>query len=378
MNLIRFLSPLSVCFKKSAGGSTMTFEAGRDYLMANAQIERLMRDQAVQSRTHKISRCEMRVQNFNIKAEPTRKRLLIYNGSGGYGDQILTWPVCKILSKQHDVHVLTDPGNNVCYWNLPFVKSVNTIPILWETVKLYDYLIPMEAVVNMDEHQDQEHPVDAMLRHLGYEPETIDPVEKRVRPVFTPDELGSMQQFAKMDKKIGLYQLSAANPVRCLPPSDSVFMAIKLAKAITDTHWLCLFDEFVPGDYKKQLEDAIVAMKLTNIQPFCAPNMRELWALTEHVSCVVSPDSMVVHVAGVFDTPCVGLWGPMDPKRRVSYYGNHTAIQHKEFCPQCPCFVYSNGFPRYCPPRPGTRTSCDVLAGIAPQEVIDAVMSIRR
>lgn len=378
MNLIRFLEPITIAFKKSAGGSTITFEAGRDYLIANAQIERIMRDQNVQARTYKVSRCEMRVTNFHIKAESKRKRILVFNGSGGYGDQIMTWPFCKILAEKHDVHVLTDPGNNVCFWNLDFVKSVSTIPILWEQVKLFDYFLPFEAVVNMDEHADQEHPVDVMLRRVGYDPEEISAEKKNVRPQFTPSELGSLNQFAKMDKKVGMYQLSAANPVRCLPPDDSVFMAIKVAEAIPDTHWLCLYDEFVPGDYKAKLEAAIADRKLTNIQAFCAPNLRELWALTEYASCVIAPDSMMVHIAGVFGTPCVGLWGPVSPDKRVRYYANHFPIHHTEFCQHSPCFAYSNTFPRYCPPRPGTRTSCDVMAGISPSEVVEAVMKIRR
>jgi len=378
MNLIRFAEPITIAFKKSAGGSTITFEANRDYLIANAQVERIMRDQNVQNRVYKVSRAEMRVPHFNVKAETKRKRLLIWNGSGGYGDQILTWPFAKILSEKHDVHILTDPGNNVCFWNLDFIKSVSTIPILWEQVRLYDYFLPFEAVVNMDEHQDQEHPVDVMLRCAGYDPEDVPAEKKCVRPNFTPSELGSLQQFTKIDKRVAMYQMAAANPVRCLPPDDSVFTAIKLAEATPDMHWLCLYDEFVPGDYKNKLEAAIADRKLSNIQPFCAPNLRELWALTEYASCVVSPDSMMVHIAGVFGTPCIGLWGPMNPDCRVKYYQNHTPLHHKEFCQHSPCFVYSNTFPKYCPPRPGARTCCDVLAGISPQEIAEVVMKVRR
>jgi ADP-heptose:LPS heptosyltransferase len=93
---------------------------------------------------------------------------------------------------------------------------------------------------------------------------------------------------------------------------------------------------------------------------------------------VVSPDSMMVHVAGAFGTPCVGMWGPVAPERRTCYYKGHHPIFHREFCPHCPCFVYSAAFPKYCPPRPSTRTTCDVLAGISPEEVIEMVKKVRR
>ena len=202
--------------------------------------------------------------------------------------------------------------------------------------------------------------------------------QKVVRPQFTEGELGSLVTLLKKGKKVGLYQLSAANPVRCLPVNDSVFMLLKLAEATPETHWLALYDEFVPKEYKETLEAAIVERKLENVQAFVSPNLRELWALTEHVSVAVAPDSMMVHIAGVFGTPCVGLWGPMNPQCRMKYYKNHLPLWHKEFCPHAPCFAYSNVFPKYCPPRPDARKSCDVLAGISPSEVIAAVQKVQR
>jgi ADP-heptose:LPS heptosyltransferase len=408
MNLITFGEPITVAFRKSAGGSTVTFEAGREYLLANSQIERLLKDENVQRKSYKISKADMRIPNFNVRAAKKGDRVLLYNGSGGYGDQIMTWPVAHLLAKfGFDVHILTDPGNNVCWWNFPWIKTLQTIPILWEQAKMFDHFCIFEAVINMDEHQDQGHPVDVMLNKIGIDPRTVTAEEKLVRPVFTYSETSSLQGFRATERKVGLYQLASANPVRCYPPSDSAFLIQKLAEAFPDTHWLCLYDEFVPKAFAEMLNcreckgtglvpaadkgaDEKAAKNVQcptcggtkyiakNIEPFCAPNLRELWALTEHVSVVVSPDSMMVHVAGAFGTPCVGMWGPVAPERRTCYYKGHHPIFHREFCPHCPCFVYSAAFPKYCPPRPSTRTTCDVLAGISPEEVIEMVKKVRR
>jgi ADP-heptose:LPS heptosyltransferase len=378
MNLITFNDPITIAFKKSAGGVTQTFEANRPYLIANAQIERIMRDQQVSGRAYKISRADTRIPNAHKAAFNRNDSVLIYNGSGGYGDQILTWPVARYLANQGlKVHVLTDPGNNVCWWGFDFVKTVNTIPLLWETVQLYDHFIHWEAVVNMDEHQDQEHPIDMMFRKIGYDPADISAEDKCVRPVFTPSELGTLNKYVTSGKRVGLYQLSSANPVRCLPAADSVFLIMKIAEAYPDIHWLCLHDEFVPKEYKETLAVEITKRGFTNVEGFTAPNLRELWALTEHVNVVISPDSMMAHIAGAFGTPCVGLWGPMSPESRMKYYKNHHPIYHREFCPHSPCFVYSNTFPKYCPPR-ANRNVCDVMAGISPSEVISAIGHICR
>jgi ADP-heptose:LPS heptosyltransferase len=172
-----------------------------------------------------------------------------------------------------------------------------------------------------------------MLNRMGVDPESIADEDKVERPNFTPGEIGSLAAVKQQHPKLGFFQLASAKPVRGLPPADSALLALKLAEATPEVHWLCLHDEFVPKDYKEALESKAIERKQSNVQLFCAANLRELWALAESASIVVSPDSMMIHVAGIFGVPCVGLWGPMDPYRRTRYYKNHTPLWHKEFCP---------------------------------------------
>lgn len=379
MNIATFFEPLSVSFRKSAGGATITFEAGKQYVIANAQLDRIVQDQTVRDRIYKVSKLEHRLANFHVSAARKlgRHRVLLYNGSGGYGDQIVTWPLARLLhTLGFEVHILTDPGNNLCWWNFPWIKTVNMLPCPWEFVKMFDDFICFETVVNTDEHQDQDHPLDVMLNKIGVEPSSIAAELKVVRPNFTFSEAMSVKQHNQ--KPFGIYQLSAANTVRCLPPSESVFMAVKLAEAFPDLHWFALWDEFVPPAYKETLEAKIKELNLTNLVPFTTQNLRELWALAEVAKVVVAPDSMMVHVAGSLGTPCVGLWGPVAPTHRVKYYANHVPIWPREFCPHAPCFCYAATFPKFCPPRPGGRNICEVLAGISPFEVIEKVKEIKR
>ncbi len=184
------------------------------------------------------------------------------------------------------------------------------------------------------------------------------------------NEMASTGMFG--GKRIGIYQLSSTNPVRCLQPGDSAFLLLKMAEAYPDIHWLALYDEFVKPEYKTVIEEKMAELEVTNIQTYTSPNLRDLWALTTRAVVVVAPDSMMVHVAGSLGVPCVGLWGPMTPASRVQYYTNHIGIHHKEYCMHSPCFAYSNVFPRYCPPREN-RLTCEVLAGISPSEVVDKI-----
>jgi len=376
MNIIRFIEPVTVQFKKSSGSATVTFEAGRDYVIAQAQVDRLMADENLRKRVYKMSRLDPRLENFHVQARKANgKRLLLYNGSGGFGDQIITWPLARLLDQMgFDVHVMTEPGNNVCWWHFPFVKATHLIPMPYEQFKMFDHICYFEQVVNMDEHQDQEHPFDAMLIKIGIDPAGVSNDLKVVPPLFTGSELADGKaQFA--DKNIAIFQMSSANQVRALPPSESVFMALKLAQSFPEWHWLCLHDEFINKDYVTQLEERIKKKGLENIQAYNAPDLRKLWTLAMRAQVVVCPDSMMVHVCGSMQIPCVGLWGPVAPSHRVKYYKNHWAIFHQEFCPQAPCFCYTSTFPKYCPPR-NERNVCELLAGIRPQEVVEKIKEI--
>ena len=376
-SICTFVEPMTAEFKKSSGGLKVTFEAGRDYLLANTQLDRLMQDENFKSRVYKVSRVDSRLRSFNVGVAPSpskRESVLLFNGSGGFGDQIMTWPVAALLAQRYDVHVLTDPGNNICWWNLPFVKAIHTLPIQWSLVQLFDHHAFFESVTNLDEHAGQRHPVDTMLYRLGFDPTVIPPAAKVAAPNFSFSEMASVGHWGSKGK-IGIYQLASANRVRCLTASDSVFHLIRLAEAYPDVHWLAVFDEFVPEEYPKTVTAKIESLSLTNVQLARFANLRELWALTTAAAVVVGPDSMMVHVAGATGRPCVGLWGPVPPQHRVGYYRNHFPIYHPDCCPHAPCFAYTGTFPVYCPPTPGglARTTCNCLSGISSEEVVATV-----
>jgi len=433
MNLVTFAEHVSLTMEKSAGATNMVFEAGRDYVIAASHFNRMIAKEEVKDRLFKWSRIENRIPNFNANAKkPGTQKLLLYNGSGGYGDQVMTWPFARILASYgFEVHVLVDPGNVSCWWNMPFVKSIQNIPIQYEQFKMYDYWVIFETVVNAEEHVDQLHPLDQMLRRVGINPDAVDPKLKVYHPNFTFLEMQAAMQF--QGKPIGMYQLSAANPVRCMPPNESAYLLSKVAEAYPNVHWLALYDKFVPEQYRKavecqkcngkgRLESNVVepppvpivhdmanvsadkalaeVTKATesiaaagrkkqeicpkckgsgtlrhNIQIYQAASLRELWAVASRAAVVIGPDSMMVHIAGSLETPCVGLWGPCNPMNRVKYYKNHFPVWKKEVCQFSPCFAYAGTFPRYCPPRKD-RQICECLGAVGPADVIEQLRKI--
>lgn len=358
-------------FAKSAGAGTVTFEAGKDYVIGDSQLDRLWAEGNIKDSVYKLSKLDMRLRNFHagIRRGGTN-RVLVYNGSAGYGDQIMTWPVAHLLHKMgFAVHILSDPGNQVCWWGFPWVASIQMVPMQAQAFTMFDHYALFDHVVNRDEHTDQPHPVDAMLHRIGIDAGTVSPELKVVRPEFTERERQMAQQrFA--GKTVALYQMGASTALRSLPAGDSAFLLFRLAEAHPELHWVALYDQFMPPAYAEVLKKCP-----GNVSVWAGENLRTLWALTEQAAVVVSPDSMMVHVAGSLGTPCVSLWGSTNPAARTRYYKNQVAIQPEGICPHAPCNVYTAEFPRYCPPRPA-RNVCEVMAAISPEQVVLAVGKI--
>lgn len=371
----------------------MTYDAHRDFVLSNSQLDRVMSDKNVQARTYKVSRLDNMVVNFNANVAklPGKNKILVYNGSGGYGDQLMTWPFTLILTRMgYEVHVCVDPGNIALWWNLPWIKTMNTLPMPYEIFKMFDHHIIMDTVVNMYEHPDHMHPLDCMLKKVGIDPLQVPDAMKVVPPNYTASEINAGHAWA--ERVFGVYQLAGANAVRNLPAQDSVFLLSKLSEAFPNVTWLAVFDQFVPKEYVEMLlEDdldtvtkepkkddkgnPVKRVKYKNVIVHCAPNVRDLMAIVSHAKVVVGPDSFLVHVAGVQNVPCVGLWGAYSPQSRVRYYKNHHAIHNKQVCPHSPCFHYLNAFPKYCPPREN-RNVCEVMAAIDPAQVIEGIQKI--
>src|ERR1044071_1918366 len=191
MVLIDFSEPTELVFQKSAGSVHKVYEPHRTWFFTNTQVSYVMRNPQVARQTYKSSDAEARIRNFHIETLQKDDSVLIGNMSGGFGDQILTWPVAQLLADRGaEVHVLSWPGDDKCWWNFPWVHSINTVPTLWSWVKGFKHLCIFETVTNMDDHaKDQLHPVDAMLNRIGVNPDSIAPEDKVVIPIFTPGEL---------------------------------------------------------------------------------------------------------------------------------------------------------------------------------------------
>jgi hypothetical protein len=368
MNIITFHKNVELHFSKSTGSSVFKGLPGNSYIFGRAQLTKLVSSQEFQTSILKQSLLEPRLANFVAKNNEGGN-VLIYNGCGGYGDQIMTWPLTLVLHNMgYKVHVLVDPGNAECWSNFPWIQSVNVLPIDLAIFNLFDHHVMMEVVSNLDEHWPQLHPLDSMLFKIGIDPEKVDPNLKCVRPYFTHDEKTSAEKIVGQSR-IGVYQLSAASRVRSLTPDESVGLLYEIARTYPSITWYAVYD----GVGHTHVFKDILNEHPINVVPYTAPNLRVLWAMVEKASVCVAPDSMITHIAGSLSIPCVGLWGPVAPSTRALYYKNHSAVFPRDACHMAPCNAYTTTFPKYCPTA--QMPQCAVLSAISFDDVVKKVGS---
>lgn len=369
MNIITFNKHLDLQFMKSTGPLLFKVSPERHYVFGRPQLIRFSSSPEFNQGIYKQSLLDPRIENFVVNHKHLGESVLLYNGCGGYGDQIMTWPVGKIL---HDhgyvVHILSDPGNAECWFNFPWVSSISVLPIDLSVFKLFKHHAMFEVVANMDQHTPQSHQVDTMLSKIGLHG-VID-AQKVVRPEFCQEELAAADSIIA-GRKIGIYQLTAASRVRSFTPDESIWHLSRLAEAYPDIVWFAIYD----GGGHSSVFSNMLKEHPANIVPYICPSLRVLWAMISKAVLCVGPDSMIVHVAGSLGIPCVGLWGPIGPETRAKYYKNHFPIFQRQACVHSPCHSYTSSFPSYCPSL--NMPQCAVLSAISSEMIIAAAGSAK-
>jgi hypothetical protein len=357
MHLVTFSNRVELVFSKTAGQISVVIEPGVTFAFSANQLHRVMENSPqIKAAIARQSVLESRVRPFRAELDGKGQSVLFYTGAGGYGDQLMAAPVVRLLSDRgYQMHVLTDPGNNTC-WQYDWIKSVSQLPIPAADLARYDHLAFYELVTNIDEHADQLHPTDNLLHRAGVDYGSVPLEKKSVKPAFTLAELAGAQTFVS-GRELAIYQLCSSSVVRSLPVESSRKLAVELAQSLPQFHWLATYDGHNKAEYYAPIPDCPKNLELKTF-----PQLRDFLAVASLAKLVVSVDSLAVHIAGSCGVPCVGLWGAVDPHRRVAYYRNHLAVWQRQACQVAPCFCGNpEAFPLICPPVDGGRKSCSVL-----------------
>jgi len=346
-------------------GRVFHYEPGKPYLVSNRQMDNLA-GKKLDSMLEKISSAESAFRDFNIGNARPGSSVLFFNGCGGMGDSIMSWPVTKVLAEAgFEVHVLCEPHLEFAWQGLPWISTIQLIPCYWRQANFFDYHAMFEMISNSYFHDGQEHPTDLALRKLGFDPAAIPFSSKVVRPVFTEME----RRYASWlypGSRLAFFQIRASQEARSLPAETVKEILSRVAVEFPEYHWIGIAAEV--DDYARAADPGLPNVEIRKFN-----RLRLLWALMERAELVIAPDSMAVHLAGSMGIPTVGLWGIYGPEVRVSHYRNHVAVHRKQDCPRSPCNWNYYNLPSFCPPVDNPpRKWCAVLESVTPDEVVMA------
>ena len=361
MHILSFTNGVEFTFDKSGGPRRTIVPPYQDYVFSNIQRIHGSTQPHLNEQLFRQSYLEARVPAFRVNPLGGKgERLLFYTGSGGYGDQLMAWPVCKLLHKLgYVVDVLVDPGNEPCWQELDFIRKTITLPAPLGDLYEYHHCALYEFVTNADGHPGQMHPTDNILFRMGLEPKTVPHEDKRVATPFTVLE----QMSGEAWKDVCLYQLASSNPLRNLSPDATVALLRRLREE-TKLEWVAIADRYLPKPYYEVCEREKIEYKFF-------PDIRELMAAAVNAKMAVGPDSFMTHLRGQNLKKGVFYFGTLEPELRLAYYPTVTGIWNKAVCHLSPCHLYTNSFPPWCPTK--DTGHCGVISS-APELIFKATI----
>jgi heptosyltransferase-2 len=154
--------------------------------------------------------------------------------------------------------------------------------------------------------------------------------EYRPQLFFDKEEIETVTQYIEDDKFNILWALSGSGGQKVYPWTDYVMGEI--LKNYDNVHFITV------GDERCQiLEDMIDDKNITNLSGEIS--FRQSMILTSLVDLVISPDTGVLHAAGAFITPKIGLLGHTTIENITKHFINDYSIQADEKLAPCsPCF----------------------------------------
>lgn len=309
------------------------------------------------------------------------KTVCIYRHAA-FGDQLIVSAVPHYLKARYPearIHLYCHASVHSLWHYNPFVDGAALpLPMPFDAVREYDYHIFFEGMLEGNSEKDQGCCYDDMFNFIGCRnvPDSFK------RPYFEtrPEDYIEFNRCG-IKRKYLLYHLSPANPNRMYPwdqgmkfiklfhqqfPDWNVVIVGKKTLATGRTLDVRVSEFMEVGGYPWLIDLTDKTSSFRQLAPFI-----------ENASCVVCPDSSVLHLAACYpDVPTYSLWGVFHPDDRAKYYTNVRTLTAFQVCPHAPCRNHNFELPMQdCAHAQGTTTEyCRALAAITPEELLTNIM----
>jgi len=290
-----------------------------------------------------------------VQGDTAKKALVIRYGA--IGDMLIITPAIKRLKEMGYYVILnTNKRGREVFENNPNIDefidhdesmAINDLPEHWDKLKAD---IKPDKFINFSESLECNtvaHPIQPQynytkrerfeLFNVNYYDATeawagLEGCQKLPELYFTPFETQEARGHLKEGKINILWQLSGSGRQKVYPWADYVIGEI--LKNHENVHII------TTGDEKCQLLESITDENITNLSGKIP--VRIALCLTQFVDLVVSPDTGVLHAAGCYSTPKVGLLGHTTRTNITKHFINDYSIEAECACAPCMRLIYDH------------------------------------
>ncbi len=306
-------------------------------------------------------------KRFDETQDWNGKKILLMR-AGGFGDLILLTPVLReIKLRWPKAHVAVASFKEFAqvFKNLPFVDETIAYPVATEAFNTFDAHIAFENAIEKNPRANEIHMTDLFAEIVGL----TNLSNKKPELALTPNEvIWALEAYPRTDGVQRLIVQSGASGLARNYPRDQLGAIVG---DLLKRNW----EVFLVGRKGEIQTDE--RENIPNLRNLSAAGLtfRQTMAVINSADAVLGPDSSIIHVAGAFDIPAIGLYGPFDYKLRTIYSPSVFAIQAHGPC--APCFYHAKRGKHYPDGQPCATAKphqhCVVLASIKPEAVVQKI-----
>jgi len=330
--------------------------------------------------------------NF-LDNEIQKSRKILINRCSGLGDIVMCTALTHELHKKYPfLQIYFRTNHPEVFRNNPDIHGVikgkmeTSAPImLIKDYGLYlDLNFAFESTLvsgNKGKLHEDDYMTKSRLKILfeqaGIEmPDTVKLVYKPTKKEYvTARKVFSSMRY----KKNIVYTLNSLSPYRTYPIKHSIAVISALIKKY---NVIVIGNSNIIWQNGHPFTKAFTSFKQTipkDILRDCQElDLRDILALVAYSDVVVTPDTGVLHVAAATNTPCVALFGNIDPRLRCEYYNNVTPLYANITC-AADCGDRPRVKDRICPSHSAIENKsiraigAACMEAISPESVIAAV-----
>jgi len=354
---MKVIHVLETCSISSGGTKELTLQKNEFYILSDDLHRKL---QLIVGHVMGIEIPFKEIYN-EYKGQDLNGKQLLAMRHGGGGDILFMTTGLMELYRQYprsklDI-AISDQYRPFVEGN-PDIHKTLSLPISLTEWNQYHYHLIFENLIENNYSANQLNAYDLFMEKMGLDIKVVPP-ERKTPSIFLSfeEEDRAHRELPSLNgnrPSVGI-QVESSSPVRNYIP----YHFVKVGKELINRG----YNVFLFGSQVQECSINYIAGELGDYAYPVIKDLRTAIVAASLMNYFIAPDSMFIHIAGGFDVPVIGLYGPFHSDLRMKYFRRSIGINATTPC--SPCFLHGHH-----PCSKGDPSPC--LAMITPEVILQA------